>query len=1059
MLYLHVSNRTENLLRHLAEVLRVSGRRSLFEKEVLLIQSQGMERMISQTLAANFVSWCNFEYFLPVTFLQYIARLLGMEITPDGYDRKTMTWRLEELLREPAGDEYQPIRRYLQGESASLKRYQLADRLANIFDQYQLLRPEMLAAWEEKRLVGREPHERWQQTLWRKLQAQQEGAPHRGEVLQRIIRRLQADDDLSAILPQRVSVFGLSIMAPLFLSCLQGLGHHTDVHLYVLSPCEEYWGDLELHRNRLLASGGAVNAGLQGQDEAFEHHPLLAAFGRQGRDFQRMLFGDQVHFELEFCSYQDPLDGEQETLLRRLQSDLLRGELTPRDRDWDVADRSIQVVSCHSKLREITILKEHILRWLYEDPGLELRDIVVMAPDIQEYSALIPAVFETIQHSISDRSLRRRNSVLAAFVDFLALFQGRFGWDEMLDLLKEPVIADKLELSRGDLDNLQRWVTGAGIRWGLSGTQRSASGLPDFAEGSWQAGISRLLMGYGVDSDRFVEGILPYSGFEGGEAAALGGLCEFVATVEEARADFAAARSLKEWSALLMHYADRLFRGEADGAASGEYLELREILVGLGENPEAFHRGAVEFRVIGSWLEHTARETRSSSGFLRGQLTFCSMLPMRSIPFRKVCLIGLGDGDFPRDDRYAAFDLMGLQHRPGDRSRRMDDRYQFLEAILAAREQLYLSYIGQSIRNNDPIPPSVVVSELLEVLEKRYRAGHLVVEHPLHPFSGRYFSGESVGLFSYDDQYCRVAEAIRLPRGQGPGWWRGKREVVVEEIAVADLFRFFRNPQRWFVRDCLGIRLGDDLELVPDSEPFALNGLENYSLNRELLDQLQAGEDVSLLREKLQVMARWPLGEPGRVAFVQRVRELEQFAARITALGMGERREELELELEVCGCRLTGRLGNIHEHGILLCRHGRLDGRELLAGWLHYLLYQRQTGRPVDTVMLGLDGIRRFTAGCEEIPDLEAMVAVFLDGCRQPSGLYIEPGMAWLKKRDREKALEAAREVLERNLEKGFDRETALLLRGCEPEAVLGAEFVELSQRLLEPIVRRGNGG
>jgi len=1059
MLYLHVSNRTENLLRHLAEVLRVSGRRNLFEKEVLLIQSQGMERMISQTLAANFVSWCNFEYFLPVTFLQYTARLLGMEITPDGYDRTTMTWRLEELLRDLEGDEYQPIRRYLQGDNSALKRYQLADRLANIFDQYQLLRPEMLTAWEQNRLVGREPQERWQQSLWRKLLAQQEGAPHRGEVLQRIIRRLQAKDDLSAILPQRVSVFGLSIMPPLFLNCLQGLGRHTDVHLYVLSPCSEYWGDLELHRNRLFASDDGVNAKPQEQDVAFEHHPLLAAFGRQGRDFQRMLFSDQVRFELEFCSYQDPLDGEDETLLRWLQSDLLRGELTPRDEEWDIADRSIQVVSCHSKLREITILREHILRWLYEDPKLELRDIVVMAPDIQEYSALIPAVFEGIQHSISDRSLRRRNCVLAAFVDFLALFQGRFGWDEMLDLLKEPVIAEKLELSRDDLDNLQRWVTGAGIRWGLSGVQRSESGLPGFEEGSWQAGISRLLMGYGVDSEEFVDAILPYAGIEGGAAAALGGLCEFVATVEEARADFAVARSLREWSALLLGYADRLFRGEADGRASGDYLELREILVELGEIPETFHRSVVEFRVIDSWLEHMARETRSSSGFLRGQLTFCSMLPMRSIPFRKVCLIGLGDGDFPRDDRFAAFDLMGMQHRPGDRSRRMDDRYQFLEAILAAREQLYLSYIGQSIRNNEPIPPSVVVSELLEVLEKRYRAGHLLVVHPLHPFSSRYFSGESAGLFSYDDQYCRVAEAIRLPREQGGGWWSGKREAVVEEIDVDDLLLFFRNPQRWFVRNCLEIRLGDDLELVPDSEPFTLNGLENYLLNRELLEGLLAGEDVSVSLEKMQVMARWPLGEPGRIAFAQRVRELEQFALRITAAGMGERCEDLPLELEVCGCRLAGRLGNLHEHGILLCRHGRLDGRELLAGWLHYLLYLRQTGTPMETIVLGLDGISRFKAGCEEVPDLETMVEVYLDGCRQPSSLYIEPGMTWLKKKDREKALGAAREALEHYLEKGFDRETALLLRGCETEAVIGAEFVELTRRVLEPIVRRANGG
>jgi len=1058
MLYLHVSNRTENLLCHLAEVLRVGGRRSLFAKEILLIQSQGMERMISQHLAGEFGSWCNFEYFLPLGFLQYSARLLGMEVTPDGYDRRAMTWRIEELLRNIQGDEYGPVRSYLQGENLAVKRYQLAGQLANIYDQYQLMRPEMLAAWETGRLATGHAHECWQQSLWQRLQADRNGGRHRGGVLQSIVTRLESDEDFSAILPERVSVFGLSIMPPLFLHYLQGLGRHSDVHLYVLSPCREYWGDLELRRSLLLEHGGENPESPEDADVAPEHHPLLVAFGRQGRDFQRMLFSDTISFQMEFSSYHDPLEPKNPCLLHRLQADLLAGDVTREEECWPENDRSVHIVSCHSRLREITVLKEHILQWLYNDPKLQLRDIVVMAPDIQEYGALIPAVFDNIQHSISDRSLRRSNSVLAVFADFLALFQGRFAWDEILDLVKQSPIAEKLELGRVDLDNLQRWVTEAGIRWGLSGAQRCESGLPDFAEGSWQAGLSRLLMGYAVDSDEVVCDVLPYRNIEGSAAAALGGLCRFVDLVEEARREFGETRTLCEWSELLIGYGRKLFKSEAERSGSRDFLELQELLAELGETGTTFHHGDVAFDVIHAWLEYTTRETRSSSGFLRGQLTFCSMLPMRSIPFKRVCLIGLNDSAFPRDDRHATFDLMAVRHLPGDRSRRMDDRYQFLEAIMAAREGLYLSYIGQSIKNNEPLPPSVVVTELLEVLRECYRAGHLVVRHPLHPFSSRYFTGRESGLFSYDEKYCRVARRIHDPDRQGQGWWSGVRQMEIQEIDVRELFAFYRNPQRFFVRSCLGIRLDTGPEVVPDSEPFAQEKLEEYAINHDIIERLLAGTDPVSIQTKLQAATRWPLGEPGRIVFRQRVEELQRFVTHLERAGLGDRSDDVEIDLEVDGYRLRGWLGNIYESGILLYRYANLDGRDLLTGWLHYLLHEYQTGKAVDVVMCGRDRNYTFSAGCGTEPGLEILVQTFVDGCRAPSPLYLEPGMALLKKQESPAALDAAISALVRYLERGYDPETLLLLSGCEVETVLGEPFIAATQAILAPVVGRAYG-
>ncbi len=1057
MLYLHVSNRTENLLQHLVHVFRASERRDLFEKEYFLIQSQGMERMISQTLAENFTSWCNFEYFLPLSFLKHSAEKLGMEITPDGYERKIMAWRIEELLRELPGDEYQPLRSYLQGDNLDLKRYQLADQLSNIYDQYQMMRPEMLAAWAQNRLVTGDPSEIWQRSIWARLTDRLEGAPHRGMVLQKVIDRLRTGENLSPLLPERVSVFGLSIMPPLFLGYLQGLAQHCEVHLYVLSPCREYWGDIESRRKMLQRSLNSSDTQTLEMDDAPETHPLLVSLGQQGRDFQRMLF-DDVHFELEFDSYEEPLDTGELTLLRQLQSDLLKGEVGRNPVPWPEDDHSIRISACHSRLREIMVLREHILRWLYDDPELKLRDIVVMAPDIQEYSALIPAVFSDIQHSISDRSLRRRNPVLAAYDDFLGLFQGRFGWDQLLDLLKEPVIAEKLQLAQSDLETLQQWVTQCGIRWGLSGKHRGEMGLPEFDECSWNAGLQRLLMGYAIDSEEFVDGILPFVDIEGSGAAALGGLCQFVGLLEKARTDFAGKHTLKEWSAVLIQYAGQLFLDDSERSNTKEYLELHEILASLGDDPGEFHQSEVDFTVIRTWLEHMARETRSSSGFLRGQLTFCSMLPMRSIPFKNVCIIGLNDGAFPAIDRSSTFDLMGSSHKPGDRSRRMDDRYQFLEALMAAREHLYLSYIGQSIKNNEKIPPSVVVTELQELLTDYYGAEDVAVFHPLHPFSSRYFTGREPDLFSYDETYCAVAKRLQQPAAPVSSWWSGQRDIEVSEIHISDLFRFYSNPQRWFVQKCLGVRLAGDIEVVAESETFVPEGLDKYLLDQELLDLLLQNGNPECAQQKLRVTGRWPLGSPGAIAYERKIAELGDFVESVAEADMGGRSEDIPIDIEAGGYHLTGTLSNVYENGVMLCRYSNLKGKDLLVGWLHHLLYAEITGRQADTVIFAKDSSTRLSAGCTAEPSLETLVQLFVSGCRQPSSLYTEPGLAWVQKAGKGEGMrEAALSKLKYILDNSYDAELALLLRNTALESVLGEDFEELCEAVLLPIWRCAN--
>jgi len=420
MFYLHVSNRTENLLHHLSSLLQAQPQASIFAPELFLIQSQGMERLIVQHLAESFRCFTNYRFFLPIDFFAYVADLLGFGITPDGFDRSVLAWRIEALLRDVGDDVYAPVAKYLGGDNRELKRLQLARRLAHLFDQYQIMRPEILGSWQQKRPATAHPDEAWQLALWQRLLAQEPAANDRASQLQRVILHLQQQDALQSRLPQRVSILGLHTMPPIFVDYLNGLSRHMDVHLLLLSPSRTFWGDVSRRREKKNLSVSQAES----ISPAEQQNPFLANLGLQGRDFVNLLLA-KIEPAAEFESYEEPGNDDQgPSLLHRLQSDILRNEGGgPAE-----PDDSLTVVSCHSRMRELLVLKDHLLARLDQDPSLELRNIVVMTPDIQHYSSLIPAVFRDLPHSIADRSLRRRISVVNSFLTFLTIATERCGW-------------------------------------------------------------------------------------------------------------------------------------------------------------------------------------------------------------------------------------------------------------------------------------------------------------------------------------------------------------------------------------------------------------------------------------------------------------------------------------------------------------------------------------------------------------------------------------------------------------------------------------------------------
>lgn len=1005
MFILHSSNKTENLVAQLGVMIETLPLKSTLCKEIFLIQSQGMERWLSQQLAQQFNVWANAEFLFPAKFFSSVAKKLNKSLTDELFDRHKMTWRIESILRNLPGDDFLPLQHYLEGENPDLKRYQLAQELAQLFDQYQMMRPDLLTAWQENKLLYENAAERWQKALWRDITVQI-GTQHRGALWQKVINQLlNADENFySAKLPERVIVFGINTMPPLFLAFLHGLSKHCQLHLFLLNPSQDYWADIPTKRARLK----------QEPQEQYDSHPLLSSLGQQGREFQALLLEQNLAIDLDLDTFQGVENST--TILHFLQNDLLNNETTQPDLK---PDNSIQIHACHSRMREVEVLKNQLIHALEHDKNLELRDIVVMAPDIGHYEPFISAVFHDVHHSIADRSLRLSNHALDIFIRFLHLSQSRFGWQSVLELLAEPIVHSHFDLSETDLDLIRHWTQETQVRWGKSGQHKAELSLPNLDSNTWQAMLNRLFMGYAVgDESNFVQDILPYSHIEGSSALALGGLHDFFKLLFDASENFKNAQSLEKWRERLFESAEALLK-------NADVIECQQVNELLNELPEKLSQGSnVKLQVIISWLESRVEERKSSNGFLRGQLTFCSMLPMRSIPFKIIALLGMNDGEFPKIDRQPTFDLIVQHFRKGDRSRRNDDRYQFLEIVLSTREKLILTYIGQSQNHNEKIPPSVIVSELLDVLRESYSIENRTIFHPLHGFSRRYFDGFDANLRNYSKRDFETANVLNSQKLPPEKWWTEKLDSPTEKrVELHDVFSFFKNPQRHFLRRQLSVKLKTLENAVEEREPFELNQLEKYTVQNALLNAHLHGEEISVQRLKAQGL--WISGILGDLEFEKKNAEICEFSRKIKAANLGERLEDNVIDLHIHGFHLTGKLANCYDNGSLFYRYSSLKGKDFLGALLHHFVIQHVA--PQTTYLFSHNDKNEkydtliFRPGMADKTLLLELLKIYQNGRQHPEAFFTEAFFAYLKtEKDR---LKAAQTVLNNALEKDYEVE------------------------------------
>lgn len=944
-LHIYTSNRMEQLVQALAGLLR-RPLSSVFTPELIVVQSKGMQRWLAMELADRFGVWANCSYPFPNALSrELMSRVLPDQQADDCFSTDVLQWKLFGLLDHfTEHPDFALLHQYLQADQDHMKRFQLAGRLADIFDQYTLYRPDLLHSWESG--TGRNPEEEWQAQLWRALVATTSGH-HRGRLQHLFCEQVTAASPLN--LPERITLFGISYLPLYHLEMISQASKQTDLHLFLLSPTREYWADI-LHsskRARLPAHEQAVR---------IEGNPLLASLGRLGRDFS------ELTIELSGCSqsetdlYHTP---EQDNLLGMLQADilLLQGAEADQQRlTISEHDRSIQIHSCHSRMREVEVLHDQLLAIIEQNPDIEPRQILVMTPDIESYTPYITAVFGTVRDpalrlpfSIADRTLSAEGELSALIKQLLELPGSRFCVTGLLDLLGMPPVQRSLALSDDDLGVIRTWLEQTRIRWGRDEHDRQIHGLPAYRANSWAAGLDRLLVGYAMadDGTALFRGIVPFDDLEGQQAVLLGTLIDFLKTLGEVVDLLDSPCSLSEWAVRLRRMLTALVT--ADVVDSHELTLVSTVFDRLPELQQlSGHTDAIPFPLVKSWLNSRLDHEQKGLGFMTGAVTFCAMLPMRSIPFKVIALLGMNDGEFPRRNRADGFDLISRYPRRGDRSLRDEDRYLFLETLLSVRHTLYISYIGQSLKDNSELPPSVLVNELLDALNRRFVTTvgkpveeQLIVRHRLQAFSPRYFTGHQP-LFSYSRENLSAArqqadrqpssrQFLTTPLPEPSDDWR--------IIPLNRLLHFFSNPGRFFAEHRLGIRLPYLYEALTDTEPFDTNHLDNYQLKDQMVRHLLQGQSDDQLLQRIRSLGVLPPAAHGDLMFQKLHEQVVPFSTAVSdLLNSSTELPPLEIQLQLNNFQIRGTLNSIRSTGLLRYRCAGFNPKDQIKAWIEHLL-------------------------------------------------------------------------------------------------------------------------
>jgi exodeoxyribonuclease V gamma subunit len=1003
MWHLHRAERADTLARALGELL-AEPLTDPFASEIVAVPAKGVERWLAQQLshrlgaagAAGDGVCAGVAFPSPAAVVaEAVGAATGAGAADDPWQPERAVWPLLEVIDASVGEEWcAPLGAHV-GDAGRGRRYAVARHLTDLFASYAMHRPQLLTAWLRGAGApdGRAADLAWQPELWRRLR-ERIGAPSPAERLEEACAALRADPD-AVPLPARVSLFGPTRLPAEHLAVLAALAEHRDVHLWLPHPSPALWA-------AVVAPSQIPHRDADPTADA-PRHPLMRSLGRDARELQLRL----ATAAPERVDIHHPApDREPATLLEQLQADLRHDRAPDGGFTLRAGDRSVQVHSCHGPDRQVEVLREVVLGLLESDPTLEPRDVLVMCPDVETFAPLVSACFgladgpdahpgQRLQVRLADRALRQVNPLLDTVAQLLELADARATASQLLDLLATAPVRRRFDLDEADLERLRELVLRSGVRWGLDGAHRAPFHLDGFPQNTWSAGLDRLLLGVAMSGaeHEWLGTALPLDEVESGDVARVGRLAEFVERLAAVLAGLSGEQPLERWVTVLQEGLDALtlVTGTDEWQGARARAELAAAVRAAGPHAASVALGLADVRGL---LAERLRGRPTRANFRTGTLTVATLVPMRSVPHRVICLLGLDDGVFPRAGVPDGDDLLARDPLVGERDPRSEDRQLFLDAICAATEHLVVVHSGADERSGARRPPAVPLGELLDAVTATAgpeALGQVVVRHPLQPFDPRNFTGSAP--FSFDR--AELAGAVAAAGAKAPPAPFLAEPLPPEEedgvIALDDLVSFVEHPVKEFLRQRVGLSLFTAEEQDTDSLPVDLNGLALWAVGDRLLRDRLAGRPLDRCRQ-----AEWRRGElpPGALGEAVLARVLDDVEPIVSAAQPYLVGESGDRDVDVAlpdGSRVVGTVGGLHGSVLLRVEFSRLAAKQRVRAWVRLLALTAATRESWRAVTIGRGqkfGLAMAAAGPldpdQAAADLAELVALRRAGLREP---------------------------------------------------------------------------
>jgi exodeoxyribonuclease V gamma subunit len=868
--------------------------KNIFNPMLVVVGANTTKDWLKETIAKDKGIVANISFSNPNDCIVVLTKILGItKSTNDLLHPVQINWLLfSELGSEKFKSNFPEIAKYYYDNE--LKRFALAEKVTLLFDKYQSLKPSLISNWNNLNFEPSNPDEIWQYFLWRAIIKKTEsGFSDRSKSIESILQIFRNKDqkinDLITKLPS-ITFFGQIEYSEELILLLEALSNHVKVNVFRI---EYAFDENENNQNRLVNNFGVF---MKNQKELFANT-------------KKEIIPLGTH------------DDSKSSLLGTLKSNILKNNGIEKQS----IDDSITINNCFSINREVEVLYNYLLKQFEEDASLGARDICVMIPNLSDYSSAIHTFFNSskyeIKYTLYESNTNLEESPYAALLALLDLDFDNLTSEEVLKLLDYTFLRTKFEFSE-DLSTVRRAVGLANIKHGIDGNPNLETNLV-----SWRYGLKRLMYGICIKE----EGTLIQDGntdfytvnqFEGVNANEIIRLYYFVEQVIKFIEDRSISKTIKEWVEFITQTTEH-FLNTAEFDLTFFFMNLGKI----DELSSYLEDEVIPFSVMQHFLKSILNEMENGSKTGTSGVRFTSLQPMMTAPAKIIAFLGMNNADFPRKQTNLSFDLASEVRSQADLEKQL-----FLNSLLAADEKIYISYIGQSVKDNSSIPPSTVVDELMSAINplliETCKIDDFVTKHPLHGFSTLYNNKPNMIRYFSQDNPVNISK-------DDPN---NNPEPFSNKIDVNDLCRFFTDPIKWYYNKNLGIYYNEEDATLAETELFSINSLESWLIKDEVFNIPSFDEsNLETYRSEKVKKGNLPLMKTGALVLRKSYSEIEQLKQLFEEIKVGNHNPTKSTELTLGKYSFNGQITNIYSNRLLFGTVSKDKYKYRLQAILQYL--------------------------------------------------------------------------------------------------------------------------